>query len=125
MLIGLISFLCLIALTIVLLAHGRAGLVALVFVTYGLLIGVLTVRELQTGVETYLPNLLGQALGEEVYHRAPALLGDPDASNVDATIPWIVRRPQVHVPSSVVAWGALGVLVWAVARPEAGWERHR
>lgn len=115
MILGLIAATGLIVLTAALLGRGRPDLVALAFIGYGPLIGVLTISATRSGIETNVFNLPGQALGEEVYARAAPLLGDPHADDAEATIPWILRRPQVYVPSSVLAWGVLGVLIWIVA----------
>ncbi|MDP9380078.1 MAG: hypothetical protein M3Q29_07995 [Chloroflexota bacterium] len=91
----------------------RVGpLVLAAYALYGLLAGALTASWLADGGENYIPNIPGQLLGSWVHGEAWQATGGPIAGSEG--LPWLLREPQVYVPTSVLAWVALGLLVWVL-----------
>jgi len=58
----------------------------------------------------YVFNILGSALGEEIYGFSIRHIGDPHSSFAHYTIPWALRIPQVRFFASTIAWGLIGAL---------------
>jgi hypothetical protein len=117
LLLGGLGFVGLLALTAILLSR-RVGLVLVaVWCGYGLLLAVISVRWHTTHRDAlYLPNLPGALLGDALSSWGLRRFGDPRAVNAGATVPWLLQRPQVYVPASVLAWGLVGLVLWLVAR---------
>ena len=115
-LVGLFALIGLLMLSLAGLAAALAGrgigrAVLLGYVGYGLLVGLVMIPWIRAGGEDYLPNIPGLLLGQWLYKEALLMLGDPASSAAHYTVPWILRIPQVFVPASVAAWGAIGLLV--------------
>ena len=58
----------------------------------------------------YVFNILGSALGEEIYGFSIRHIGDPHSSFAHYTIPWGLRIPQVRLFASTIAWVLIGAL---------------
>lgn len=89
---------------------GRA--LFLCYAVYGLAIGMPTVAWLERGTETVLFDIPGQLLGQAARGWAVRTIGDSQSDHAAYTVPWILREPQVHVPASVLAWSAIGLVLW-------------
>jgi hypothetical protein len=62
------------------------------------------------GEGEYVFNILGSALGEEIYGFSIRHIGDPHSSFAHYTIPWGLRIPQVRLFASTIAWVLIGAL---------------
>lgn len=118
LLFGLLALLGLALLAAALTHRRRPMLLVPVFLLYGLLMGVLTIRWHVGGGESYPPNIPGQWLGQKLYERQVVGVGKPPATEV----PRLLRTPQVYVPASVLVWGLGGSLLWLAARRARPWQ---
>jgi hypothetical protein len=123
LLLGALALLMLVALTVILLYRQAGSAILLAWSAYGVLVGLLTVRWRAAGGELYLPNLLGQALAEQLSGWAFNRFGDPRATNAADTVPWLLRRSQLYVLTSTLVWGLVGLLLWPLARDPRHHER--
>lgn len=93
--------------------------VSVAFLLFGVVMGTLTMeswsdRNGETSPLLVLLNAPGVFLGDEAYVRSIDLVGDSRSERAHATIPQALRVPNVYVAFSVLAWGAIGLLVgWA------------
>jgi hypothetical protein len=81
------------------------------FIFYGIVVGFISVWFDQNGDSLFLLNIPGTLLGERIYSFSIRYLGDPHSSQAHFTIPWILRTPQVFLPSSIFFWGLLGAII--------------
>ena len=87
-----------------------------IFSAYGLLIGLISAWWWLLGACSIPPsNLPGVLLGDWLYDASIRWLGDPSSPHAHYTIPAPLRIPWVYVPSSLLAWSAVGAVVQAIA----------
>ena len=55
-------------------------------------------------------NVFACLLGDEVYNLAIEILGDPGSAQAHFTIPWMLRVPQVYIPTALGLFGFLGAI---------------
>ncbi len=84
---------------------GRRRAIWLSFVLFGLVTGILVAR-LWPLDSCFLPNIFAVWLGDWMYVQSIAWIGDPHSAQAHATIPWLLRVPQVYAVASL-AWCAL------------------
>ncbi|MFC1873685.1 hypothetical protein ACFLYX_00095 [Chloroflexota bacterium] len=87
------------------------------FIIYGAALGFVAVWFHQHTDTFFLFNIPGTLLGDTVYGLSIRLLGNPHSSQAHYTIPWLLRIPQVYVPTSVFFWGLLGTLFMVFLKP--------
>jgi hypothetical protein len=114
-LLSLLAFIELLGLTLALLRWRAGPVIALAWLAYGALAGALTIRWRAMGGESYPPNLLGQALAEQVHEWAFRRFADPHAIRAEDTMPWLLRRSQLYLLASALLWGLIGLLLWPLA----------
>ena len=88
------------------------------FVIFGAIAGLISVWFRQNSDMVFLLNLPGTLVGDVVYRLSIRLLGDPGSAQAHYTIPWLLRLPQVYVPSSMLVWGVSGTLLALLLRPK-------
>jgi len=87
-----------------------------IFSAYGLLIGLISAWWWLLGACSIPPsNLPGVLLGDWLYDASIRWLGDLSSPHAHYTIPAPLRIPWVYVPSSLLAWSAVGGVVQAIA----------
>jgi len=83
---------------------------------FGVVTGILVVW-LWPLDSSVLPNIFGVWLGDWIYHRAIAWMGDPNSAQAHNTIPWFFQNPQVYAIASVGLCAIAGwVLQWTSQR---------
>ena len=83
---------------------------------FGVVTGILVVW-LWPLDSSVVPNIFGVWLGDWIYHRAIAWMGDPNSAQAHNTIPWFFQIPQVYAIASVGLCAIAGwVLQWTSQR---------
>jgi hypothetical protein len=99
---------------------GGGRSIVLSFLVFGAVSGALAAWVWPLDSAAYA-NIYAVLLGDQVYAWAIRLVGDPYAANAHATIPWLLRVPQVYVLLSLAVSGLAGALMqwrsgWGTAR---------
>jgi hypothetical protein len=88
------------------------------FLIYGIAVGFTAVWFRQHTDSVFLLNIPGTLLGDAAYNLSIRFFGDPHSSQAHITIPWLLRIPQVYIPSSIFFWGILGTLFAMFIKPK-------
>ena len=83
------------------------------FLVFGTAIGFFTAT-LWPADSSFYFNVFGALFGDQVYDLSIRCFGDIISSQAHYTIPWILRIPQVYVVTSIVSYGAVGLLLQLV-----------
>lgn len=86
------------------------------FLTYGVVVGLLSYWWWHISDNLFLLNIPVELLGYKVYDISIRFLGDPFSPQAHYTIPWVLRIPQVFVPISVLFWAMIGLVIQTVRR---------
>jgi hypothetical protein len=93
-------------------------LIITAFVIFGVAVGFVSVWFRQNTDTAFLLNIPGTILGDAVYNWSINLIGNPHSSQAHYTIPWLLRIPQVYVPTSIFFWGIIGTLLTIFLKPK-------
>jgi len=80
------------------------------FPVFGIAVGFLTAWAWPADSSFYF-NVLGALLGDQIHNMSIQYFGDIISPQAHYTIPWILRIPQVHVVTSIVLYGLVGLLL--------------
>ena len=86
-------------------------------IIYGAVVGLIAVWFSQCTDTVFLLNIPGTLLSFAVYDLSIRFFGEPHSSQAHYTIPWLLRIPQVYVPTSMLFWGILGTLFAMFLKP--------
>ena len=90
------------------------------FLIFGAATGILTAWVWPIESSSYC-NVFASLLGDQMYTLAIEYLGDSHSAQAHDTIPWVLRVPQVYVPSSLMVSALVGLpLQWLYNRGLSG-----
>ena len=81
------------------------------FLIYGIATGFLSYWWWNVSDNIFYLNIPGDLLGQYIYEQSIVVLGSPDSAQAHYTIPWILRVPQIYIPTSIIIWGLFGCII--------------